>query len=76
MLQDLRYSVRILGKHPAFVIAASLVLALGIGINAALFSIVNAVVFRPLPLHTPEELVYLYMVYPRYPDQPQLTSWA
>lgn len=70
MLQDLRYSVRTLAKHPAFVIAAALVLALGISVNTALFSIVYSVLFRPLPVHEPDELLYLYTVFPRQPDRP------
>ena len=62
MWQDLRYSFRALLTRPAFLTAASLVLALGIGLNTALFSIVYAVFFRPLPVQEPQELVYLYWI--------------
>ena len=74
MWADLRYSVRTLAKHPGFVLVAVTVLALGIGLNTALFSVVNAVLFRPLPVLAPEQLVYLYEVYPRFPDRPQVTG--
>lgn len=67
MWQDLRYSVRVLVKHPAFTAVATLVLALGLGINTALFSIVYSVFFKPLPVHAPEELVYLYWMAGRNP---------
>ena len=60
--QDLQYSVRMLRRSPAFSLLAVLVLALGIGVNTAVFSIVNAVFFRPLPVHAPDELVYLYQM--------------
>src|SRR5688572_20019267 len=62
MIQDIRYSIRSLAKHPAFTAVAALVLALGFGINTALFSIVYSVFFKPLPVHAPHELVYLYWV--------------
>lgn len=67
MWHDLRYSVRTLAKHRAFTVVAVLVLALGLGINTALFSIVYSVFFKPLPVHAPEQLVYLYWMPGRQP---------
>ncbi|HYY57306.1 MAG TPA: ABC transporter permease [Pyrinomonadaceae bacterium] len=60
MLQDLRYGVRILAKHPGFTAVAALALALGIGVNTAILSAVNGFVLRPLPVEKPEELVAPY----------------
>ena len=59
--QDLRFALRSLTKARSFAAAAVLVFALGIGINTALFSVVNALFFRPMPVQQPEELAYLYM---------------
>ena len=58
--QDVRYSVRTLQRSPVFALVAVIVLSLGIGVNAALFSVINAVFFRPLGVRAPEQLVYVY----------------
>jgi len=60
ILQDLHFGVRLMRRSPAFSLTATLVLSLGIGVNTALFSIVNAVFFRDLHVPEPENVVLLY----------------
>ena len=64
LVADLRYAVRVLLRTPSFALAVVAVLALGIGANAAIFSIVNAVLLRPLPFDDPDRLVRVFHVPP------------
>jgi putative ABC transport system permease protein len=73
--QDLTYGVRMLLKKPGFTLIATLTLALGIGANTALFSVINGVLLDPLPFPTTERLMALWSVDLRSAQSKEGTSW-
>jgi len=75
LLSDLKHGLRVLLKNPGFITATIIVLALGIGANTAIFSVVNAVLLRPLPFRDPARLVQLWHV-PPPKSFPGMTTFA
>jgi len=73
---DFRLAIRSLRKSPALTVLALASLALGVGANSAIFSVLNAVLLRPLPVPAPHQLVHLSTTVPGEPDRDEMFSWS
>jgi predicted permease len=76
MLTDLRYALRALGRTPGFVLVAVLCVALGVGVNVSVFSMVNALVVRALPFPEPDRVLMLYTARPSRGEAERMLSVA
>ena len=74
-VQDIRFGLRLLARSPGIAVNAILTLGLAIGVNSAVFSVVNSVLLRPLPFHDPGRLAMIWETNPHKGGQPDRAAW-